>query len=252
MRRRPAAALLPWICVLCLCAGDSPRFEAASIHPSPGNTPFFARPPSNGKFYGTGVVVRLMVMLAYNVQESQIAGGPSWIGTDRWNVDAKSEAGATHSTGETRQMLQNLLNDRFGLQAHRETREQSSYVLKIAKDGPKLKTSENGATNIRVNGNSIDLEHGEISRLTQLLSSALGKPVVDRTGLTGYYNVSLQWSDAPVADGGVIGLDAHATSDPNRESIFSAIQNQLGLQLVSQRAPVEMIVIDKVERPSAN
>jgi uncharacterized protein (TIGR03435 family) len=197
-------------------------------------------------------VVRLVLMLAYNVQESQIAGGPSWIGTDRWSIDAKSEAGAAHSIEETRQMLQNLLRDRFGLQAHRETREQSAYVLKIAKGGPRLKASETGTTNIRISGSAIGLEHGEISRLTQLLSSALGKPVVDQTGLTGHYDVSLQWSDAPVADGGVIGLDAHATADPNRESIFSAIQDQLGLQLVSQREPVEMIVIDKIERPSAN
>jgi uncharacterized protein (TIGR03435 family) len=235
-----------------LSAADGPRFEAASIHPTPDNTPFLAHPPSNGKFSGTGVVVRLLMMLAYNVQESQIADGPSWIGTERWSVDARSEAGTTHNDEETRQMLQNLLRERFGLQAHRETRQQSAYVLRIAKDGPKLKADESGATNIRINGNSIGLERGEISRLTQLLSSALGKPVVDQTGLTGRYDVSLQWSDAPVADGGVIGLDAHATADPNRESIFSAIQNQLGLQLVSQHAPVELIVIDKIERPSAN
>jgi uncharacterized protein (TIGR03435 family) len=252
MRRGAAAALLSLFCALCLCAADGPRFEAASIHPSPDNAPFFARPPSNGKFSGTGIVVRLIVMLAYNVQESQIADAPSWIGTERWNIDAKSEAGATHTVEETQQMLQNLLRDRFGLQAHRETRQQSAYVLKIGKDGSKLKADETGATNIRINGNSIGLERGEISRLAQLLSSALGKPVVDRTGLTGRYDVSLQWSDAPVADGGVIGLDAHAASDPNRESIFSAIQNQSGLQLVSERAPVEMIVIDKIERPSAN
>ena len=252
MGTRAAAALLVLFCALGLSAADGPRFEAASIHPTPDNAPFFARPPSNGKFSGTGIVARLMIMLAYNVQESQIADGPSWMGTDRWTVDAKSEPGATHSDEETRQMLQNLLHDRFGLQAHRETRDQSAYVLKIAKDGPKLNADETGATNIRINGNSIGLERGEISRLTQLLSSALGKPVVDQTGLTGRYDVSLQWSDAPVADGGVIGIDAHATADPNRESIFSAIQNQLGLQLISQRVPVEMIVIDKIERPSAN
>jgi uncharacterized protein (TIGR03435 family) len=251
MRRKAALAFLSLLFALLLCA-DGPRFEAASIHPSPEGAPFFARQPSNGKFYGTGVVVRLVVMLAYNVQESQIAGGPSWIGTDRWNIDAKSEAGATHNIEESQQMLQSLLRDRFGLEAHRETREQLAYVLKIAKDGPKLKANETGATNVRINNNSIGLEHGEISRLTQLLSSALGKPVVDQTGLTGHYDLSLQWSDAPVADGGVIGLDSHATADPNRESIFSAIQDQLGLQLVSQRAPVEMIVIDKIERPSGN
>ena len=252
MRSKVAIALLSLLSALPLCAAEGPRFEAASIHPSPDNAQFFARPPSNGKFSGTGIVVRLMVMLAYNVQESQIADGPAWIGTERWNVDARSEAGAIHNTEETQQMLQNLLHDRFGLQVHREKREQSAYVLKVAKDGPKLKADETGATNVRTSGNAIGLEHGEISRFTQLLSSALGKPVVDQTGLTGHYNISLQWNDAPVADGGVIGLDAHATADPNRESIFSAIQNQLGLQLVSQHVPVEMIVIDKIERPSAN
>jgi uncharacterized protein (TIGR03435 family) len=252
MRGKSAIALLSLVSALHLGAADGPRFEAASVHPTPDNVQFFAHPPSNGKFSGSGIVVRLMLMLAYNVQESQIADGPAWIGTERWTVEAKSAPGATHNDEETQQMLQNLLHDRFGLQAHRETREQSAYVLKIAKDGPKMKADETGTTNVRINGNSIGLERGEISRLTQLLSSALGKPVVDQTGLTGHYDVSLQWSDAPVADGGVIGLDAHATADPNRESIFSAIQNQLGLQLISQRAPVEMLVIDKIERPSAN
>ncbi|HXE62317.1 MAG TPA: TIGR03435 family protein [Bryobacteraceae bacterium] len=252
MRRKAGLALLSLLSALCLGAADGPRFEAVSIHPSPDNAPFFARPPSNGKFSATGIVARLIVMLAYNVQESQIANGPAWLGTERWNVDAKSEAGRAYSIEETQQMLQNLLEDRFGMQAHRETRELPAYVLKIAKDGPKLKADDTGATNVRISGNSIGLERGEISRLTQLLSSALGKPVVDQTGLSGHYDVSLQWNDAPVPDGGVIGVDAHATPDPNRESIFTAIQDQLGLQLVSQHAPVEMIVIDKIERPSPN
>jgi uncharacterized protein (TIGR03435 family) len=252
MRAKAALALLCLFFTLRLRAADAPRFEAASIRPTPDSVPFFGHMPSNGKFSGSGIVVRLMLMFAYDVQESQIADAPSWVGTDRWTVDANSEPGAHHTDDETRQMLQNLLQERFGLRMHRETREQSAYVLKIAKSGPKLKASETGATNIRINNNSIGLEHGEISRLTQLLSSALGKPVVNQTGLTGHYNLSLQWNDAPVTDGGVIGLDAHAAADPNRESIFSAIQDQLGLQLVSQRAPVEMIVIDKIERPSPN
>src|SRR3569833_607312 len=86
MGTRAAAALLVLCCALGLSAADGPRFEAASIHPTPDNAPFFARPPSNGKFSGTGIVARLMIMLAYNVQESQISDGPSWMGTDRWFV----------------------------------------------------------------------------------------------------------------------------------------------------------------------
>ncbi|HVW09059.1 MAG TPA: TIGR03435 family protein [Bryobacteraceae bacterium] len=247
-----AIALLSLFAALNLAAADALHFEVASIHPSPDNATLFARPPSGGQFNATAVVARFVVMVAWNVQESQIAGGPSWFSTDRWNIDAKSTAGATYTAEESRQMLQNLLQDRFGLRMHRETRDLPSYVLKISKNGPKLKADDTGATNVRVSGNSIGLERGEISRLVQLLSSALGKPVVDQTGLAGHYDLLLQWNDAPVADGGVMGLNTHATSDPNRESIFSAIQDQLGLQLVSQHQSVEMIVIDKINRPSPN
>ncbi|HVY94827.1 MAG TPA: TIGR03435 family protein [Bryobacteraceae bacterium] len=205
-----AIALLLIFAALHLCAADGPHFEVASIHQSPDNAKFFARPPSNGEFTATSIVARFLVMLAYNVQESQITGGPSWFATDRWNIDAKSEAGAPHNTDETRQMLQNVLHDRFRLQMHHETRDLPSYVLKIAKNGPKLKADDTGATNVRISSNSIGLERGEISRLVQLLSSALGKPVVDQTGLTGHYDVMLQWNDAPVADGGVIGLSTQS------------------------------------------
>lgn len=176
---------------------------------------------------------------------------PPWFATERWNVQAKSEAG-NYTIEQTQTMLQNMLQDRFALKTHRETRERPAYILTVAKGGAKLKADETGSTNVRISGNSISLERGDISRLTQLLSSALGRPVVDQTGLTGHYDFTLQWDDAPVPDGGVIGLDAHSTPDPNHGSIFSAIQNQLGLRLVSQQAPVEMIVIDKIERPSGN
>ena len=88
--------------------------------------------------------------------------------------------------------------------------------------------------------------------MTQLLSAALGRPVVDRTGLNGLYDLSLQWDDAPIPDGGVLGADVHAASGTDRGSIFSAIQEQLGLRLEPQKSPVEVIVIDRIERPSAN
>jgi uncharacterized protein (TIGR03435 family) len=88
--------------------------------------------------------------------------------------------------------------------------------------------------------------------MTQLLSAALGRPVVDRTGLNGLYDLSLQWDDAPIPDGGVLDADVHAASGTDRGSIFSAIQEQLGLRLEPQKSPVEVIVIDRIERPSAN
>jgi len=132
-------------------------------------------------------------------------------------------------------------------------RRRSRHVLTVAKDGPKFKPAEHdGSTNVRVGGNSISLERGDLVRMTQLLSSALGRPVVDRTGLTGLYDLSLKWDDAPVLEGGVTGSNVPATPGNDHGSIFTATQDQLGLRLDSQRAPVEVIVVDRMERPSPN
>lgn len=191
-------------------------------------------------------------MLAYDVQEAQIVGGPAWFAGDRFVIEAKSDDGLPHSVPETREMLQNMLADRFNLRMHRETREGSAYILTIAKNGSKLKQSEHTATNIRASGNSIQIEGAELSRMTQLLSGVLGRPVIDRTGLHGVYDASLTWGDAPVIDGGTIGTAAPAPSDPEHESIFSAIQDQLGLILISRRAPIDTLVIDSIDQPSAN
>jgi hypothetical protein len=212
---------------LCLLAEDRPTFAVASIRPhAPNDDRFFVRPPSNGSFSATGSVARLLVMLAYDVQESQITGGESWLGTEKWDIEAKSDDGS---------------------------KEHPAYVLTIAKGGPKLKVAErSGSTNIRVTGNSISLEQGELSRMTQLLSGALGRPVVDRTGLSGLYDIQLQWDEAPIPSGGVIGLAAPAAPDTDHGSIFTAVEQQLGLRLVSKRAPVEMVVIDQVKPASEN
>lgn len=239
---------------LCLLAEDRPTFAVASIRPhAPNDDRFFVRPPSNGGFSAIGSVAKLLVMLAYDVQESQITGGESWFGTEKWDIEAKSDDGGKHNVEETRRMLQNMLAERFALRVHRGTQERPAYVLTIAKGGPKLKVPEHpGSTNVRVTGNSISLERGELSRMTQLLSGALGRPVVDRTQLSGLYDIQLQWDEAPIPTGGVIGLDAPAAPDSNHGSIFTAIEQQLGLRLVSERAPVEMLIIDQIKPASEN
>ena len=150
-------------------------------------------------------------------------------------------------------MLQNMLAERFGLRIHRAIEQRPAYALTVAKDGPKFKAAKpQGFTNVRVTGNSISLERGELARMTQLLSTALGRPVVDRTGLSGLYDLSLEWDDAPLRQGGVPGLEVPAAPGTDRGSIFTAIQDQLGLRLESQRAPVEVIVVDRMERPTQN
>ena len=180
-------------------------------------------------------------MLAWDLQDSQIAGGPAWFATDRFSVEANSDDGQPHNAAETREMLQNMLGDRFALRTHHEMREGTAYVLTVAKNGSKLKQSQTQSTNVRVGTNSIQLEGAPLSRLAQLLSGILERPVIDRTGLEGTYGASLLWSDT---------LPKNA--DPDQVSIFTAIQDQLGLSLVSQRAPIDTLVIDSIDPPSAN
>src|SRR5579863_4603750 len=142
--------------LVCLRGADASSFDAASIHPhDPDDSRFSIKMPSNGRFTATGGVAKLIVMLAYDVQETQIVGGPSWFATEKWDVEAKSVDEIPHSVEETRGMLQKLLQDRFALRIHRETQQRPAYVLTIAKGGPKFKASEqDGRTNIQVSSNS--------------------------------------------------------------------------------------------------
>jgi uncharacterized protein (TIGR03435 family) len=240
---------------LCLTEGldatSPPKFAVVSIRrQAPDDNSFFLRPPANGRFSATGSVTRLSVMLAYDVQESQIVGGPAWFGTDRFVIEARSDDNQPHSVTETREMLQNMLTERFSLRVHRETLEGSVYVLTVAK---KLGQSEHeGNPNVRVSGDSIQIDGAELSRMTQLLSDILGRPVIDQTGLHGIYDASLVWGDAPVIDGGILGTAAAAGSETDHESIFSAIQDQLGLNVVSRRVPIDVLVIDGIDMPSEN
>jgi uncharacterized protein (TIGR03435 family) len=146
-----------------------------------------------------------------------------------------------------------MLQERFRLQIHRETAQRPAYVLTIAKGGPKFKANEqDGRTNVQVTRNSIRLERAELARMTQFLSAALGRPVVDSTGLNCLYDLFLQWDDAPIPEGGVLGLDVPAATGRDHGSIFTAIQDQLGLRLEAQRTLVEVIVVDWIERPTPN
>jgi uncharacterized protein (TIGR03435 family) len=226
-------------------------FDVASIRPD--DRGLFVRPPNCGQFTAWGAVAKLLVMFAYDVQDSQIVGGPPWFATDKWAIQAKSDKDQ-YSVEETRTMLQHLLADRFSLRVHRSTQEVPVYVLSVAKGGPKFKASEGERTNVQIGPNSISLQAATIDRLTTVLATSLGRPVIDRTGLTANYDLSVQWDDAPVRDGGLPGVGATAPipSGNERGSIFTALPDQIGLRLDSQRAPVQVLVVDGIERPTAN
>lgn len=239
-----------------LCVAlNGQTFEVASIRPhAPDNPRFRVRLPNGGHFTAEGAPGKLLVMIAYGVQDSQILGGPSWFAAEKWDIEAKCEDNL-HSADETTRMLQNLLEERFSLKIHRDTEQRPVYVLTLAKGGPKFKPSEKNTTNIRPSANSFSIQRGNIAVVTGLLATSVGRPVLDRTGLTGLYDLFVQWDDAPVREGGLPGTAPPARDDSaagDRGSIFTAVQDQLGLRLEPQRAPVDVIVVDGMERPSAN
>jgi uncharacterized protein (TIGR03435 family) len=243
------------VCIACVhLQGRS--FDVASVRPhDPANKTFVVHMPAAGHFTAEGAPVNLLVMLAYGVQESQIVGGPGWFVIEKWDIDAKCDD-ERHSAEETKRMLQRLLEERFSLKIHREAQQRPVYIIRVAKGGPKFKPSEKNATNIRSGARSISLERGSIAGMTVLLATAVGRPVVDHTELTGLYDLSVIWDDAPVRDGGVPGTKGSDTqeSPANDEhgSIFTAVQEQLGLRLEPAREAVEVVVVDGVQRPSAN
>ena len=247
-------------------AATRPEFEVASIKPNKANSPVVFG-VGNGQGGGRDVTLKMLIGLAYRLQEFQISGGPGWVGSDRFDVEGKAEDPKA-DPDQLRLMLQSLLEDRFKLKVHRETKESSVYVLVVAKDGSKIKLSSD-QTSADVNGPSprgagpnrgaIRLGAGSLignavtlSLFTRFLSQRLDRAIIDKTNLTGRFDIQLQWTpeagEAPFDPGG----NRLPPADSSGPSVFTAIQEQLGLRLESAKGPVEIFVIDHVEKPSEN
>jgi bla regulator protein blaR1 len=221
------------------------------------------RPPVNGVFQATGVTLKMLILSAYSVNAYQVSGGPSWIGTDRWDIQAKADNLERRMPREQYdQMLRALIESRFQLRVSRETKDMPVYELVQAKGGSKLKPHIGGPAKpqerSRLGWGSISFQQSKIAALAYQLSLALSRTVIDKTRLTGEYDFTLEYAPEPGQGGPEsIGLPPDPNlkpppTDPNRPSIFTAIQEQLGLRLESQKSPVDMILIDSVEKPSEN
>jgi len=194
--------------------------------------------------------LRMLVMFAYKTMPDQISGGPSWVESDGFDVDAKA-SNPKATPAQLRQMVQAMLADRFQLQVHRATRELPIYALVQAKGGMKLAVShdETGNIGVRIEGpGRVTGVRGTMAMLAGALSKPLQRQVVDQTGLAGAYTFKLQFTPdkarKPNADG-----DPPPADGP---SIFTALEEQLGLALKSTKGPVESIVIDRAVKPAAN
>lgn len=254
---------------------SAPRFEVASIKrakPEPGAIgtgsvrllPFYA----SGKLNVENMTTRELILNAWGIYTDQVVGGPAWFDSERFDILAKSET-APVKQGEFSAMLQSLLADRFQLSFRREMKELPVYALVLARKdgrlGPGLIASKDGGCEerdpsaypqkgapgvikcgeIRMQARAMRGVDVQVSRLAPLLSRLLGHRVVDGTGLTGNFDINMEWTPDAI----------ERPSDLPTEvgpSIFTALQEQLGLKLESRKGATEVLVIEHVERPSEN
>lgn len=242
-------------------------FEVATIKPNAENDHrvMFRLLPGGG-FSATGTNLRMLIMQAYNVKDFQVTGGPGWLTSDRYDINAKAEASTERPSPETfRPMLQSLLAERFQLKFHKETKEMPVYALVAGKGPHKLKAAETQAGGgeqrqmMRVGRGQANLQGTTLAGLAQLLSQQLGRPVIDKTGIEGRFDVEMRWTPEPGQGGGPFGgappppgADAGPAVDSSGPTIYTAVQEQLGLKLESTKGPVEILVIDSASKPTEN
>ena len=236
-----------------------PAFDVISIRPNNNSTQMnggnFSRRvgvrTTPDGFSASSLDLKSLIAIAYGVKPDQVSGGPGWIDSNRYDIEAKVVAanGATPqplTREQSNLMLRSLLADRFKLAVHNETKEAPIYELIVAKNGPKLqpaKPDEPSKSSMSM-GSSEQLTATaiQISSLITQLSYQLHSPIIDKTGLTGTYDITLQWAPDQGA----------ASPDSPGPSIFTAVQEQLGLKLVPSKGPVDTLVVDHVEPPTEN
>jgi bla regulator protein blaR1 len=267
IRQAVRAALSAGV-ITCSASGQSTpaarKFDVASVKPySAQDGNFMIRTQPDGTFRAVGVTIKMLVMSAYNVKAFQVSGAPGWAGTDLWEIQAKTDSsGGPPSRADSQARLQGLLQERYQLKVHTERRTMPVYALVRAKSsGTKLTPAASDAQPgiCPCGPGSFAPNRASMSMLADQLSTRLWRVVVDKTGIKGEYSFKLEWVPqlneyGPESYGLPPGLGAAppqgaATPGP---SLSTALKEQLGLSLKSQKGQVEVIVIDHVEKPSGN
>jgi uncharacterized protein (TIGR03435 family) len=243
----------------------APAFEVATIKPSADLMVWSGfLLPGGQKLVGDGnlcprcfeashVTVKAMVAFAYDIRDLYVSGGPGWAGGDRFDIVAKAETSATPA--QIRVMMQTLLKDRFQLAVRHETRNVTVYDLVVAKSTPSLTESSLKGGGIGFPGRGTAVGRGTaMTGLAGYLQTLLGDVVLDKTGLTASYDFKLTWvpDEAQAGKPGAQGPPATNGADESGPSIFTALQEQLGLKLEASKGPVETLVIERIEKPSEN
>lgn len=262
-----------------------PAFDVASVKANTsGAGMIMIGPPTGGRFRATNATLKILVGIAWKMQNYAISGGPGWIDSDHYDVEAKA-AGGNLTFDEMRPMLQALLEERFQLKVHTEKKDVPVYALLPGKNGLKLPAAKEGGCvkfdpengppppppgrgpgglppgpppcggmmigPFQMQGGSIS-----IAQFIGGLSNLLGRPVIDKTGFTGTFDLHLEYSPEGLAMGrGGMPMPPPppgAAPDDSKPTIFTAVQEQLGLRLESQKAPGDTLVIDHAEKATEN
>ena len=284
---------------------ELPRYDVASIKPSSPDSRGFLLMMTPTGVRMNGAQIQTLLQLAFGVEPDRITGAPDWVRSSRYEIEAKVKPEdapklAKLNMDQKRAMMLPLLQERFGLKYHHESRELPIYALVVAKGGPKLTPSKPGedrpgpegsapsrgdriatggpsagsgpltrpdgppgpgnraivGEGMRMSSGGIQSRGGNTAFLAHVLSGTLGRTVVDKTGLTGSYDFSLNWTPDQNMRNGLGGAQGgqpeDAAADATGPSLFTALQEQLGLKLESQKGAVDVIVIDHIDLPSEN
>jgi uncharacterized protein (TIGR03435 family) len=219
----------------------APAFEVATVKPAPPPGPNGINSSMNvspGRLTCTNVTLKKLIVRGYSLKDYQVTG-PDWINTELYSILASMPADTTGD--DLLEMVQGLLTERFQMVTHREMKEMPVYELVVGKAGSKLKAVEYGRGSTSLSPGKLVGQGIPVRNLVEQLSRLLNRPVLDKTGLTGAFDFSLEFAPE--------GKGADAAGDlPVSPSLFTAVQEQLGLKLESRKAPVEILVVDKAER----
>lgn len=261
---------------------QTPAFDVVSIRPNPGPGNNLIRPTTNGQLTVTGATLRALILRAYGMNDVQVLGAPAWADSERFDIAARVQPPPEGGPEALMPMLRTLLTDRFHLKAHDETRELSAYVLVHARSDRRLgapirptvanctrttpltqaemlalaqgwppcgqASQMSWATNDPPLAGKLRIRLSAFSmkEFARRLQSAVGRPVVDQTDLSGRFDIEYSYAQPPSAS------SSGAAPDSNLPSLFVALEEQLGLKLEARRTAVPVLVIDSVERPAPN
>ncbi|MGA8783518.1 MAG: TIGR03435 family protein [Terracidiphilus sp.] len=240
----------------------TPRFDVAAIHvhesqPHEHNSIWSS--PFDGNFNAENISIITLIDWAYEIPDTRILGAPGWAHSTMFNIEAKADPSVDQQmhnlasdTGrkQKERMVQTLLVERFQFAMHFETRELPIYSLVVAKGGPKLGAAQKSGSSVNTGSGRIEVQmSNSVAVLANELSKVAGREVVDKTGVSGRYDLELHWTPDDRAAEPKLVNGAPTDSGP---SLFTALEEQLGLKLEPAKGPVEVLVIDHIEMPSPN